>query len=203
MVLASFVPIVRKPVGLHAMVATIVCVSFSVLFLNIGGDALETMGRDPTLTGRTTIWQAVLSVRGNPLVGTGYESFWLGDRLKKLWMIIPGIQEAHNGYLEVYVNLGWIGVALIGAVIISGYRKLIRAFQRDPEIGILRMVFFLTGVVYNFTEAGFRMMAPVWFAFLLATIEILAIVRKLHSRKVSNVLVYSEDSIETTPAPGR
>src|SRR2546428_3149771 len=45
----------------------------------------ETMGRGPTLTGRTQIWHLVLSMTTNPLLGTGFESFWLGPRLQKIW----------------------------------------------------------------------------------------------------------------------
>ncbi len=152
----------------NLMIAAIVSVCFSVLFLNAGGGILNSVGRDPTLTGRTSIWQVVLSVAGNPLVGTGYESFWLGERLSKVWAVMPGIQEAHNGYLEVYLNLGWIGVGLMVALIIAGYRNAVLAFRHDFQQGALNLAFFTAAVVYNFTEAGFRMMSPIWVAFLLA-----------------------------------
>src|SRR6266850_1226315 len=91
------------------LVAVVVLVSFSTLFLDVGGFALETMGKDPSLTGRTKIWDLVLGLSGNPLFGTGFESFWLGPRLERIWSVIwwhPN--EAHNGYIEVYLNLGWI-----------------------------------------------------------------------------------------------
>jgi O-antigen ligase len=126
------------------------------------------MGRDPTLTGRTAIWDLCLSLAGNPLFGTGFESFWMGWRLMKVWSIMLGIQEAHNGYIEVYLNLGWIGIALLTIIIVTGYRKVIAGFRVDPEIGKLRLAYFATAVIYNFTEAGFRMLFIVWIFFLLA-----------------------------------
>jgi len=37
------------------------------------------------------------------LVGTGYESFWLGPRLQRIWLAgWRGLNAAHNGYLEVF-----------------------------------------------------------------------------------------------------
>ncbi len=47
-------------------------------------------------------------MKTNPLLGTGYESFWLGPRLQWFWQHagLGHINEAHNGYLEVYLNLG-------------------------------------------------------------------------------------------------
>src|SRR5260370_24790907 len=95
------------PWAVHALVAAILIVSFSVLFLDVGGSVMATMGRDPTLTGRTEIWKVVLGEKGNPMLGTGFESFWLGKRLEKIWSLYwwhPN--EAHNGYLEVFLNLG-------------------------------------------------------------------------------------------------
>jgi O-antigen ligase len=43
------------------------------------------LGRDSTLTGRTGIWSTLLGMGTNPLVGVGYQSFWLGERLEAVW----------------------------------------------------------------------------------------------------------------------
>ena len=38
----------------------------------------------------------------------------MGSTLQRVWdLSVHGIQEAHNGYLEVYINLGWIGELLL------------------------------------------------------------------------------------------
>jgi exopolysaccharide production protein ExoQ len=164
----------RARLTVHALVLAIVGASFSVLFLNMGGDALQTMGRDPTLTGRTTVWKIVLSVADNPLVGTGFESFWLGDRLERIWNGFKGLhlQEAHNGYLEVYLNLGWMGVTLLAVVIVIGYQNVQRMLRRNAEAGSLRLALFVCGVVYSLTEAGFRMLTPIWTVFLLVAMYV-------------------------------
>jgi exopolysaccharide production protein ExoQ len=158
----------RNPALLHWLTAAVVAVPFSTLFLDVGDIALTEMGRDPTLTGRTGIWKLVLSLTGNPFLGAGFESFWLGWRLDRVWSIMPGIQEAHNGYLEVFLNLGWIGVALMAVIVLKGYRNVTVMLRQDREFGSLMLAYFAVGIVYNFTEAGFRMTNPIWICFLLA-----------------------------------
>jgi len=140
------------------------------LFLGIGGGALESMGRNSTLTGRTDIWDALFKVHINPIFGTGFESFWLGERLAFLWTfpIVDGITEAHNGYLEVYLNLGWVGLAFLAGLLWTGYKNVLRLLERDPEAGRLRLGYFVIAVVYNFTEAAIRSTDLVWIAFILA-----------------------------------
>src|SRR5262249_326472 len=106
MVATSFSPYVRRPVVLLATVASIVSVCFPGLFLGVGGGALEALGRNSSLTGRTDIWRIVLKFAVNPLFGAGYESFWLGKRLDQIAraLNISLLNQAHNGYIEVYLN---------------------------------------------------------------------------------------------------
>jgi O-antigen ligase len=172
MVVTSLPVLARKTSVVHLFVAVMVFVSLFALFLDSGGELLKAVGRDPTLTGRTDIWGEILPFAGNPLFGTGFESFWLGKRLEEIWEIRPGLQEAHNGYLEVYLNLGWIGLALLAVVMVTGYRNVMVAFRRDPDVGRLSVAYFAVAVVYSLTEAGFRMMAPIWIFFLLARITV-------------------------------
>lgn len=161
--------VARRNGAISAFIGGFVVISLCSLFLDSGGAMVHALGRSTNLTGRPAIWAAVLSLHTNPLLGTGFESFWMGNRLQRVWdMTEKGIQEAHNGYLEVYLNLGMAGVALLGVLIASGYRHALSVFRRDPHAGSIRLAFFTAGVIYSLTEAGFRMMNPVWLAFLLA-----------------------------------
>jgi O-antigen ligase len=158
-----------RPTAVHVLAAGIVSLSLFGLFLEPDAGLLQVMGRDATLTTRTQLWEDLLRMPGNPWFGTGFESFWLGERAKSLWAKYwwhPN--QAHNGYLEVFLNSGWLGVALLGFVIAWGYRNVVGALHRDPELGGLRLAFFMAAVLYNLTEAAFKVMHPVWIAFLLA-----------------------------------
>ncbi|MFP5235169.1 MAG: O-antigen ligase family protein [Acidobacteriota bacterium] len=152
------------------------------LFLSTGAGLLHSIGRNSTLTGRTQIWAAVLAQHTNPLIGTGYESFWMGNRMQSVWdMSQVGIEEAHNGYLEMYLNLGWLGIALLGLLTVTGYRNAMTLLGRDPHAARLRLALLTAGLIYSCTEAGFRMMSPTWIGFLLSVTAIPAFSRAASS----------------------
>jgi O-antigen ligase len=160
----------RKPAAVHLLVLAVLGISLTALFLDPGGNLVGALGREATFSGRTLIWSLVLSQHENPWVGTGFESFWLGDRLQALTDALPnlGINEAHNGYLEVYLNLGWAGVTLLALLLVTGYRKVIAALREDPERGSLLLGLFLATLFESLTEAAFRMMYSSWVFLLLA-----------------------------------
>lgn len=156
--------------SIHAAAGAAIGVAALALF---GDRQMVTMvGRNATLTGRTDIWHWVLTLVTNPLLGTGYESFFMGQRLKTFWVLdnnaFASLQEAHNGYLEVYLNLGWVGVVIFAALIITGYQCVISVYRSNPRFGRLTIAWFVAAVIYGFTEAGYRMLTPIWITLLLA-----------------------------------
>ncbi len=69
--------------------------------VDLKAGATGVLGRDSTLTGRNEIWKAVLAENTNPLIGTGFYSFWLGGRSEKLSAkngYFFRLNQAHNGY---------------------------------------------------------------------------------------------------------
>jgi O-antigen ligase len=167
MILTSRSSISRHPILTHLIVAAIL--GLTALNLFAGATLLAMLGRNSTLTGRTDLWNLSLTLVTNPLLGAGYESFWLGWRLQKMWTYITGVNQAHNGYLEIYLNLGWVGVGLLVSLLMSGYRNIIRAIRRQEPAGNLRLAYFVVACVYNCTEAGFKMMHPMWIIFLFVS----------------------------------
>lgn len=144
------------------------------LFLDFGlgmnGQLAKELGRSPDLTGRTVIWSALLKVHTDPLLGTGYESFWLGPRLQQIWQECGYINEAHNGYLDIYLNLGLIGVFLLLFFLVVIYRRAWRAFQRRFELSSLGLAMWVLILFYNMSEAAFKN-GLLWMLLILASIE--------------------------------
>jgi exopolysaccharide production protein ExoQ len=161
----------RRPAFVHFFIAGVLVLTLFALFFQSSGGLIASLGRNPTLTGRTTVWPELINLVNHRLVGVGYESFWLGPRLQKVWVITEGLQinEAHSGYVEIFLTLGWIGLALWGALSATGYRNMIAAYRRDPDACGLRIAWFLAPLITGFTEAAFRMMGLTWIVFLLAT----------------------------------
>jgi O-antigen ligase len=161
----------RHPILVHSIVgAMLVCGLASYLFLDAGTFIVDTLGRDSSLSGRTDLWDELLRFANAPWIGTGFESFWLGKRSEHFWRTIwwhPN--QAHNGYLETYLNLGWVGVACLTLTIVFGYRNAVAACRRNPRTGPIQLAYLVVAVLYNLTEAAFKGLHPVWIAFMLAS----------------------------------
>jgi O-antigen ligase len=138
--------------------------------LGLFGSFIHLLGRNETLTGRTDIWTMLWHWNINPVVGTGFEGFWLGDRREAVQDLYPGLNEAHNGYLETYLNLGIVGVVITAAMLLATYGKCRRELLHNFEWGRFRMAYLFSFIVYNWTEASFRLNAfPFFIFFLIAT----------------------------------
>ena len=161
----------RRPVGIY-IVATLVVVGAIDEMFGAYAWVLSFLGRDPTLTDRTQVWADLISMNTNPLVGAGFESFWLGPRLAVMWSKWwwQPIQ-AHNGYLETYLNLGWIGVGGLAVLIVIAFRKSRRELIADVDLGRFRMAMLFVVIAYNYTEATFRGMSVMWTMFYVAAID--------------------------------
>jgi O-antigen ligase len=163
----------KQPRAIHALVLFILVIGgFTVLFGN--EIVAHAVGRQTNLTGRTEIWKTVISMVPNPIVGAGFDSFWLGPRLETIWRLFPSLylNEAHNGYIEIYLNLGVVGVLLIALLLLSGYRKAVKSFRCEEALGpnSLLLAYVFTAAFYSITEAGFREMFVIWIFLLLAIV---------------------------------
>jgi exopolysaccharide production protein ExoQ len=170
LVATGYPAVVRRRGLVHTLVLIVLAMASLVLFFDVGTGLVTAIGRDPTLTGRTELWNEIIQMAGNPMFGTGFESFWQGSRLARLWSIHwwhPN--QAHNGYLEVFLNLGWTGLALLALLIVKGYRNAVSMLSRGVEEGSLRLAYVVVGIIYSLTEAGFRLMSPAWICLMLAS----------------------------------
>jgi exopolysaccharide production protein ExoQ len=159
-VAAAHIKIFRRLPGLIKALAPAAFGLYLLLFFVLGmqGQLAGAVGKDPTLTDRTKIWAFVLSMHTNPLIGTGYQSFWLGSRLQWFWTMshLGALNEAHNGYLETYLELGLIGDALLVFFLISSYRHICQKLAKNPAIAIFGMAIWMIIVFYNMSEAAFE-----------------------------------------------
>jgi exopolysaccharide production protein ExoQ len=160
-----------RPGAVHALILTFALLGGLIKITGADAALFHALGRNTDLTGRASeIWPLLIPMAPNALIGAGFESFWLGPRLLHVWNAIPNlfVTEAHNGYIEVYLNLGGIGVSLIIFILIHGYRRSVAAFRTNPTSASLMLAYVLSAAIYNYTEAGFRMLDYAWSFLLLA-----------------------------------
>ena len=168
-----------RPAIVPALCLLLLLTGALTVFFGGGADVARAMGRDANFSGRTDIWAALIKAAPNAIVGAGFESFWISPNVLTFqhileagnWYHPEGLNESHNGYLEVYVNLGLVGVGLILWILISGYKRATAAFRRNPSLGGLMLAYIMSSVFYNFTEAGFRMVSLMWIFLLLAMVS--------------------------------
>jgi exopolysaccharide production protein ExoQ len=168
---SRFVQRNKTTIGTYVVAALALLLIAEEVF-GISAIIIEALHRDPTLTGRTELWKTLLRHQGNPIIGTGFDSFWMGDRLlaiKEGYWWQPN--EAHNGYLETYLNLGLLGVFLLAGLIIAAFWKSRLEFLRNFEFGRFRLALLAAIVLYNWTESGFRRQHPLWFAFYIVALD--------------------------------
>jgi exopolysaccharide production protein ExoQ len=143
------------------------------LGFGMGAQLSEAVGRSANMSDRTDIWHAVLRVPINPLLGTGYQSFWLGPRVQWVWSKLAGdnVLEAHNGYLEIYLDLGLIGLFLLCVFLVTSYREICRRLDSADALGSLGLGLWAILLFYNVTEAAFEG-SLLWIAFLTVALVI-------------------------------
>jgi O-antigen ligase len=113
------------------------------------GVFLTLLGKDATLTGRTDIWAAILrQASAHPWLGFGYAAFWEKTsapaafvRAETGWKV----PSAHNGWLDMLVQLGAVGVALCALLLAVAYIvALVRALdRRDGDWALIYLSIFL------------------------------------------------------------
>jgi O-antigen ligase len=161
----------REYVGTWILLAIAVCAGAEYLF-GISDLFFQVLGKDRTLTDRTLVWHDCLSIPINPIIGVGFESFWLGERqeiMNSKWGWHPN--EAHNGYLEAYLNLGLIGLGILLALLLATFWKARRELLANFHFGRFRVAFLCALLIYNWTESSFKALHPMWFIFYIIALD--------------------------------
>ena len=125
---------------------------------------LALIGKDPTMTGRTGIWSAIMvSVLKRPLLGYGFGAFWLGTQGESFNVDLAihwfGMAYAENGMLELWLELGLVGLALVILLYGRALRHTAQLFRHyyTPQLGWYLSILFLEAI--NNIEAG-KVMVP-------------------------------------------
>jgi len=186
---AACLPLIRlrlRILGVLAIVGFLGYLALNQAF-DLQAVVLHGLGRNADLTGRTEVWQTLLNAGTDPILGTGYMSFW--DN--------PGYQSklpdgdtvsAHNGWLEIYLCDGAVGVLLLLVMLLASCIRIYQSLVQDGDYGVVRFAVLLVALLANYTETNFAWMTPIGFLFLTASIghaEAAAVVRQSDELMVS------------------
>ena len=128
---------------------------------------VSAVGRNMTFTGRADIWQHIDLNTVNPLIGYGYYNFWGGtggQRVNEVMgMMVP---NAHDGYVDLYLDGGVIGLTLLCFVLISYSNRFIKTLH-SQRIQRLRFAMLIAAIIYNVSESNWFRLSSIWFTTVL------------------------------------
>jgi exopolysaccharide production protein ExoQ len=144
---------------LIALVSIITILSFGI------SEVLTTFFGDATFTGRDQVWRyALYKASASPFQGVGYGALWqVGGEVKTSlkdaevhWIA----NQAHNGYIDIFAQLGYVGLILLFVFLIHIFIRMLKysSIQKSSRIFGLAsyaLYIFWGAIIYNVTESSF------------------------------------------------
>ena len=126
---------------------------------------LDLLGRDLTFTGRNKIWEFGFFISQETMwLGNGYRSFWVDSVTSDFFLFNPYWEggkitaNGHNGYFDLYFELGLIGVLLFFYWSLDLFKKVFIQHRDHKNLDVFTMFappFVLFVYVYNIFETSF------------------------------------------------
>ena len=127
-----------------------------VIFLTAPGLVLGLIGKDETLTGRTDIWvQLIDAIEQKPALGYGYLAFWGLDSEPRYWLaraVDWPAPSGHNGWLDLAISLGLIGVAIYVVDLALALARAGRLSLASPS-GVFAIGFLAQFMLFAMSES--------------------------------------------------
>jgi exopolysaccharide production protein ExoQ len=150
----------RVQVMIPALVALITASSGLLWwFLSNADTLLEAVGKDPSLTGRTYFWSYLWeTIEKRFWLGYGFDSFWNGldGPSAYIWRAARWkVPDAHNGFLELWLNLGFVGVSVFAVGYVLNLLKAIATIRKyKTPVGMLPLLYLTFMVLVNLAESS-------------------------------------------------
>ena len=188
----SFAPIVRA----FLLFATVLCVAYLVFYFvharfpsvaDLLSPFAALFGKSTDLTGRGNIWQIMWqTIEKHPYFGVGFSSFWLGPGGPSQFIsdeLMWSVPSAHNGYLDVINELGWVGFALFVGMLVHHGMRLVELFRHERELAAFHMSLMAMYLVSNFSEStALRMLAFLQFVQFFSMIMVSASLQRVRHK---------------------
>ncbi|MFM6971173.1 MAG: O-antigen ligase family protein [Rhodoluna sp.] len=139
-------------------------------------EVFEFFGKSPDMTGRSGIWKLVIGlIRERPVLGWGWTSHWVpGVAPYEGLVVIKNVPyyQAHNAYLDVTMQLGFIGAAIFLVFLVSTFVPLWRlAVRHTSALYLFPILIFVGLLVWSLTES--RMLIEIgWTLLALFAIKV-------------------------------
>lgn len=201
MCLPFFKKLSLRSVAISTAVAVLITVLSVSVLIEISPQVAGLLGRDLTLTGRTDIWAVLLqSAQKHPFLGYGYSAFWTGMAGESglVYMTVHwSFAYAHNGFLEVLLQVGMIGVAAVVLMLLQAGANAFVCVRNEASAGIdwLASLVFLT-ILYNIDEGTMLFSRSLMTVILVMTCGGLAMARAQLQERVRAAATVGRRAVE-------
>jgi len=132
-------------------------------------------GKDSTFTARTQIWEIIRAhIDLSPWIGSGYGGYWVGPTptspsfiFLRTMYFYPN--EAHNGYLDVLNDLGFIGLILLLGYLITYIRQALRLLRSNYAQAALYLALIFQQLLTNLSESHWLFIGHDFIILTMAT----------------------------------
>jgi len=165
----------RNQYGLLFPLLSLASLIGAVVLALFRDEAMQVLGRSSDLTGRTDLWHwVIIMIMKRPWLGYGYSSFWRGgsDQSDVIeahigWSPI----YAHDGYLELALSVGLVGLLIFLVVIVQGlWRAVVRAKNAQELQDLWPLAFLVFFVLHNFGECTILLQNNLEWALCIAVL---------------------------------
>lgn len=149
----------RYPLGLPLFImAVTVGASIAIGIWSNLETVLAAAGKDMTFTGRSFLWTFLIEmIQKRPWLGYGYGGFWRGWEGDSyyVWTAIPWLpQYAHNGYLQLGLDLGLLGLSVFAlGFLINFIRAFTLAYATKTPEALFPLTYFTFLLPYNVSDS--------------------------------------------------
>lgn len=139
-------------------------------------EVFEFFGKSPDMTGRSGIWKLVLGlIEQRPFAGWGWTGHWMpGVKPYEGLVVINNVPyyQAHNAYLDVAMQLGFIGAIIFAFLLLITFIKLWRlAVRHTVALYLWPILVFMGLLVWSLTES--RMLIEIgWLLLILFAVKV-------------------------------
>jgi exopolysaccharide production protein ExoQ len=201
MVLVMRVPVIKQRYSTHVVIAIAVTILlYELVILNIlpGAHTLlapvrTLTGKDATFSARTQIWDVIRDhIQWTPYLGSGYGAYWVGPTPQSPSRVFQYLMyfyptEAHNGYLDVINDLGYVGLICLLAVLMWYIRQALQLMPIDRSQAALYLALLFQQMVMNMSESEWFARDSTFTVFILGMVCLSRAV--LESRREATAVV--------------
>ena len=143
------------------------------VFITDPAMVLKALGKDPSLTGRTDIWEALMrEVAERPWTGFGYQAFWGRESVPAAFIRAETqwpVPSAHNGWIDLLIQLGWPGAITVGiTVALATVVSIFRIGGSGAREGYFAVGYLLVFLLLSLSESVLLSHANLPWTLLLA-----------------------------------